>query len=140
MSRDRYGQKPLYWRHTPGGALCFASEIAALHEPDERPAAYAPALAEFLALGSYDHLPGRTFFEDVRAFPPGCSAWIRRGDGTVTPERYWRFPVKPKSELRPFDETARKSSSLRMMRRGQHQRRRRLLVGGELGQRQRQRL
>ena len=109
VSRDRYGQKPLYWRHTPGGALCFASEIAALHEPDERPAAYAPALAEFLALGSYDHLPGRTFFEDVRAFPPGCSAWIRRGDGTVTPERYWRFPVKPKSELRPFDETARKT-------------------------------
>jgi len=109
VSRDRYGQKPLYWRQTPDGALRFASEIAALIEPDERPTAHAPALAEFLALGSYDHIPGRTFFEDVRAFPPGCSAWVERGARTVSPERYWRFPVKPKSELRPFDETARKT-------------------------------
>jgi asparagine synthase (glutamine-hydrolysing) len=107
LSRDRYGQKPLYWRAAADGSLRFASEIAPLIEPDERPAAFLPALAEFLAVGSYDHIPQRTFFRDVRSFPAGSSAWIGRGERGFSPARYWRFPIKPQKALRPFDKAAR---------------------------------
>ena len=106
LSRDRYGQKPLYWRLAPDETLRFASEIAPLIEPDERPAPFLPALAEFLAIGSYDHIPQRTFFREIHTFPAGSSAWIERGARSFTPERYWRFPIRPKKELRPFDPVA----------------------------------
>src|SRR5687768_17069837 len=43
VSRDRYGQKPLYWRRMLDGALCFASEMSPLIEPAERPHMFAPA-------------------------------------------------------------------------------------------------
>jgi asparagine synthase (glutamine-hydrolysing) len=36
VARDRYGQKPLYWRRA-GGALRFASEIRPLLDAGERP-------------------------------------------------------------------------------------------------------
>lgn len=107
LSRDRYGQKPLYWRLAPDETLRFSSEIAPLIEPEEKPAAFLPALAEFLAIGSYDHIPQRTFFREIHPFPAGGSTWIDRGAHAFAPERYWRFPVKPKKELRPFDRTAR---------------------------------
>jgi len=107
LSRDRYGQKPLYWRLASDATLRFASEIAPLIEPGERPAAFLPALAEFLAIGNYDHIPGRTFFRDIHSFPAGCSAWIERGAQSFTPSRYWRFPARARKDLRPFDAPAR---------------------------------
>ena len=106
VSRDRYGQKPLYWRKLPGGALAFASEIAPLLSEGERPAADAGALAEFLATGAWGHLPDRTFFRDVLSFPAGCSAWIDPAAPEVHPERYWRFPAPARQTLRPFDAAA----------------------------------
>lgn len=107
VSRDRYGQKPLFWRRQASGALTFASEVQSLLAEGERPAADTQALAEFLATGAWDHLPGRTFFRDVRSFPPGCWAWIDQARREIRPERYWRFPAPSRQTRRPFDAAAR---------------------------------
>jgi asparagine synthase (glutamine-hydrolysing) len=108
LSRDRYGQKPLYWRLSDDGSLRFASEISPLIEERERPAMYAPALAEFLATGNYGHLGDRTFFRDIRSFPPAHWAWVEAGDRAPQPRRYWRFPIASNGDRRPYDETARR--------------------------------
>jgi asparagine synthase (glutamine-hydrolysing) len=108
LSRDRYGQKPLYWRLADDGILRFASEISPLLEEGERPAMYAPALAEFLATGNYGHLGERTFFRDINSFPPAHWASVQVGDRTVQPRRYWRFPIASNGDRRPYDETARR--------------------------------
>src|ERR1700730_4072452 len=98
LSRDRYGQKPLYWRSNPDGSLRFASEMKPLLENEEQPAMYAPAIAEYLATGNYGHLVERTFFRDVFSFPPAHWAFIKLGDQRPSPNRYWRFPIRPKKE------------------------------------------
>jgi asparagine synthase (glutamine-hydrolysing) len=107
VSRDRYGQKPLYWRLCDDRSLRFASEIKPLLEEEERPAMYAHAVAEYLATGNYGHLGERTFFRDVYSFPPAHWAVVTAGDETMEPHRYWRFPILPKRDRRPYDETAR---------------------------------
>jgi asparagine synthase (glutamine-hydrolysing) len=107
LSRDRYGQKPLYWRRCADGSLRFASEIQPLLEEGERPAMYAHAVAEYLATGNYGHLGERTFFRDVYNFPPAHWAVATAGDQTPEPYRYWRFPIPSKKDRRPYDETAR---------------------------------
>jgi asparagine synthase (glutamine-hydrolysing) len=109
ISRDRYGQKPLYWRLSDDGSLRFASEISPLLEEDEHPAMYAPAVAEFLATGNYGHLGERTFFRDVRSFPSAHWASVQVGDREPAPRRYWRFPIASNGDRRPYDEAARLS-------------------------------
>ncbi len=108
LSRDRYGQKPLYWRRSDDGSLRFSSEISPLLEEDEHPVMYTPAVAEFLATGNYGHLGERTFFRDIYAFPPAHWASIRAADHAPTPQRYWRFPIASNGDRRPYDETARR--------------------------------
>ncbi|MEK6322362.1 MAG: asparagine synthase (glutamine-hydrolyzing) [Acidobacteriota bacterium] len=107
LSRDRYGQKPLYWRLCADGSLRFASEIQPLLEEGERPAMYAPAVAEYLATGNYGHLGERTFFRDIYSFPPAHWTVVTAGNQTLEPHRYWRFPIPSKRDRRPYDETAR---------------------------------
>lgn len=108
ISRDRYGQKPLYWRECADGSLRFASEIKPLLESEEMPAIYAPAMAEYLATGNYGHLRERTFFRDILSFPPAHWAFVRQGDAGPSPRRYWRFPIRPRAERRPYDEVVRR--------------------------------
>jgi asparagine synthase (glutamine-hydrolysing) len=114
VSRDRYGQKPLYWRRT-GEALLFASEIRPLLALDldkdgERPEMEPAAVAEYLATGNYGHLGERTFLRGVASFPPGCWAWVAPGDARPAPQRYWRFPADAGREApqRPYDQAARR--------------------------------
>lgn len=105
LSRDRYGQKPLYWRPVDRGLL-FASEIRPLLLDGERPRMYRPMVAEYLATGNYGHLGERTFFEDIASLPPGSWASLTPGNARPEPRRYWRFPVD--AERRPYDDTARR--------------------------------
>jgi asparagine synthase (glutamine-hydrolysing) len=104
VSRDRYGQKPLYWRHATDGSLRLASEISPLLEPGENPKVYPVAIGEFLSTGNYGHFGERTFFRDIFSFPPAHWAYITLDNRTITPHRYWRFPVLPLRERRPLDQ------------------------------------
>jgi asparagine synthase (glutamine-hydrolysing) len=92
LARDRYGIKPLYYRHV-GGELRFASELRAL----PRGEIDTDALEAFLAFNS---IPAPySIFRDVRKLPAGHTlVWE---NGAVTIERFARpGPV----EVRDGDE------------------------------------
>ncbi len=80
LARDRFGEKPLFWRRLggPGGAddgVAFASEASALlHHPEQPRALDRLAIAKYLA---FDAFPGEdTALEGVRKLRPGHAlAW-----------------------------------------------------------------
>ena len=81
LARDRYGIKPLYYRHV-GGELRFASELRAL----PRGEIDTDALEAFLAFNS---IPAPySIFRDIRKLPAGhVLVWE---NGSVTIERFAR--------------------------------------------------
>jgi asparagine synthase (glutamine-hydrolysing) len=95
LARDRYGIKPLYYRHV-GDELRFASEVRAL----PRGEIDLDALEAFLAFNS---IPAPySIFRDVRKLPAGhLLVWE---DGDVSLERYARPGPVPANELREGDE------------------------------------
>jgi asparagine synthase (glutamine-hydrolysing) len=95
LARDRYGIKPLYYRHT-GGELEFASEVRAL----PRGEIDLDALEAFLAFNS---IPAPySIFRDTRKLPAGhVLVWDRDG---ISIERFARPGPVPVDELRSDDE------------------------------------
>src|SRR3954467_11696676 len=96
LARDRYGIKPLYYRHV-GDELRFASELRAL----PRGEVDLDALEAFLAFNS---IPAPySIFRDIRKLPAGhVLVWDESGGGR--PERYARPGPVPLEELRGDDE------------------------------------
>jgi asparagine synthase (glutamine-hydrolysing) len=95
LARDRYGIKPLYYRHV-GDELRFASEVRAL----PRGEIDLDALEAFLAFNS---IPAPySIFRDVRKLPAGhVLVWEH---GAISLERYARPGPAPEGELRTGDE------------------------------------
>jgi asparagine synthase (glutamine-hydrolysing) len=95
LARDRYGIKPLYYRHA-GNELRFASELRAL----PRGEIDLDALEAFLAFNS---IPAPySIFRDVRKLPAGhVLVWE---NGAVTIERFARPGPAAADELRTGDE------------------------------------
>src|SRR3954454_17322892 len=91
LARDRYGIKPLYYRHV-GGELRFASELRALPRGE-------------IDLDALEAFPSSTsiqapssIFREVRKLRAGhVLVWH---DGEVTPERFARPSPAAESELR----------------------------------------
>ena len=102
ISRDRYGQKPLYMRRANNSWL-LASEIKPLLAQGEHPAYDATALAEYLALGNYGHLGVHTFFKDIRQFPQGSYCWLRSNEERPDVKKYWELPDINNKDKVPFD-------------------------------------
>jgi asparagine synthase (glutamine-hydrolysing) len=95
LARDRYGIKPLYYRHA-GDELRFASELRAL----PRGEIDLDALEAFLAFNS---IPAPySIFRDVRKLPAGhVLVWE---NGAVTLERYARPGPAAENALRTGDD------------------------------------
>jgi asparagine synthase (glutamine-hydrolysing) len=99
LSRDRFGEKPLYLYETQDG-LYFGSEpkfIFALHGSTPRPDVHQ--LHRFLING-YKSLYKQptTFFENLRELPAGC---LLRADATGTRQtfRYWTPAYRPEADM-----------------------------------------
>jgi asparagine synthase (glutamine-hydrolysing) len=107
ISRDRYGQKPMYTRRL-GGAWLIASEVRPLLQQGEQSKFDPTALAEYLALGNYGHLGVHTFYKDVHQFPQGCYAWVGKGDEELGAKKYWEWPDVAARDKVPFDSYAKK--------------------------------
>ncbi len=91
LARDRYGQKPLYYRNHDG-LLLFASELRALLASGlvERHA-NRDAVAAYLSYGAVHG--DATMVVGVHSFPPGSSCHIDlRRSPVVDPTAYWDFP------------------------------------------------
>lgn len=94
LGRDRFGVKPLYYTHLPGGGLAFASEIRPLL--DLRAAAQAtaprPYLAALRALFTVGFIPSPyTAFEGIFKLP-AAHTLLAEG-GRVQLSRYWDVPA-----------------------------------------------
>jgi asparagine synthase (glutamine-hydrolysing) len=69
LSRDRLGQKPLFYEHSPRHFAC-ASELPTLHALTQRPwQEDSHSTADYLRYGYY--LPGTTAYTDIHEVLPG---------------------------------------------------------------------
>jgi asparagine synthase (glutamine-hydrolysing) len=99
LARDRFGIKPLYYRHVDG-TLSFASELKAMLERPGFSRQIDPrAMAAYLAFNS---IPAPlTIFAEARKLPPGhLIAWQ---DGEIELRRYARPRPVPAAEVRHGD-------------------------------------
>jgi asparagine synthase (glutamine-hydrolysing) len=88
LSRDIFGEKPLYYTDTPD-YFAFASELSALTLlPGFDARIDSLTIMRFLA---FQYVPApETIYRSVRKLPPGC--WLSRdAAGAITIERYWQF-------------------------------------------------
>lgn len=95
LSRDRFGEKPLFWWRT-GGTLYFASEMKALVAlAGDRPAVNADMVRRYLVNGYKAlHKRSETWFSEVRALPSASFAWLTDASDP-RPERYWALSYRP---------------------------------------------
>jgi asparagine synthase (glutamine-hydrolysing) len=95
LARDRLGIKPLFYSAV-GGSLIFASELKAILEAEEIPAAVdLDAIAQYMALS---YVPGpRTPFASVKKLPE--ASYLEYRDGRVRCDRFWQVPEPAESSL-----------------------------------------
>jgi asparagine synthase (glutamine-hydrolysing) len=96
LARDRFGIKPLYYRHSDG-ALAFASELKAMLELPGFSRQIDPrAVAAYLAFNS---IPAPlTVFAEARKLPAGCALVCQ--EGTLSESRYARPRPVPAERAR----------------------------------------
>jgi len=81
LERDRWGQRPLYYRRV-GDGWAAASEASALLRVFGRPELSSDALVEMLALGA--PITASTVFHNIHAVPPGALLRLTPGrDGAA---------------------------------------------------------
>jgi len=100
LSRDRFGEKPLYtWRR--GGTLYFASEVKALVAlAGAKPAVNDDQVRRYLVNGyKCLHKQPATFFREVEEFPAAHVAEMKLASNEphrIEPQPYWRLDCQPK--------------------------------------------
>jgi asparagine synthase (glutamine-hydrolysing) len=95
-ARDRFGEKPFYYRFE-AGSFAFASEIKALLDLASRPRPNPAGLARYLAHGLADEAAA-TCFEAIFSLPAAHSLTLR--DGRLELRRYWSLPGEAEDEGR----------------------------------------
>ncbi len=91
LGRDRFGVKPLYYTHLPGGGLAFASEIQPLLDLRQTAQPDRAALRALFAVG---FIPGpHTAFDGIHKLPAAHTLLAEGGRVALT--RYWDVPAPP---------------------------------------------
>jgi asparagine synthase (glutamine-hydrolysing) len=95
LSRDRFGEKPLYYAHW-NGVLYFGSEVKFLAAlSGHTPVANDIQIKRFLVNGYKSLYKGpNTYLQGVTELPPASSAMIREPD-KLQPRRYWQLSYEP---------------------------------------------
>lgn len=93
LSRDRFGKKPLYYRHH-GKTFACASELPALQvlTPDTAVTEDTAGIADYFRYGYA--LPGTTCVSGVSEVLPAHTLRLC-ADGSISQERYWAPSVEP---------------------------------------------
>lgn len=99
LARDRFGVKPLYYRHGMEG-LAFASEPKALVAlfPQHRTVS-EPVLLDFLG-NNLLYARGESFYCGIHVLPPAHCAIHDASTGSFRTLRYWDYPEDTGSALR----------------------------------------
>lgn len=101
LSRDRFGQKPLFVRRLNDDWI-FASEMRVLMAEGETMQPNYTALVEYLATSNYGHLGTQTFFRDIHHFPEASWCQLSLKDTVLKPVRFWQLPSIPEKERIPL--------------------------------------
>jgi asparagine synthase (glutamine-hydrolysing) len=92
-ARDRFGEKPFYYRLDPARGFWFSSEPKAIHETGIlRPEPNRAPLFRFLAY-QQTALVEDSFFEGLNQLAPAHTLTLR--DGRVEQRPYWTLPQDP---------------------------------------------
>ena len=93
LSRDRFGEKPLYLLSDGRGGLLFGSEPKFLFALLGRTPPVNERQLQRLLVNGYKSLykTGETFFDGLEELPPGMLAHVEDG-GALRRERYWTPP------------------------------------------------
>src|SRR3954451_19775200 len=87
LSRDRIGEKPLYYGWM-GNVLIFGSELKSfLQHPQFRPELNVEILPLYLRYG-YMPTPA-SIYKNVAKLPPASFLKVVKGNSTATPQAYW---------------------------------------------------
>ncbi len=110
VARDRLGVKPLYYAELADGRLVFGSELkAVLLHPDVPRRIDPRAIEDYFA---FCYIPDpKTIYRDVHKLEPGTYFCVQRGQGRLTPVRYWDVPLA--GERHPEQSPDRWESELR---------------------------
>jgi asparagine synthase (glutamine-hydrolysing) len=110
LSRDRFGEKPLYYVARPG-FFAFASELSALICHPQVDRTLDPrALQKFFA---YGYLPSpNAIYRGARKLPGGCNLTLDLTTGATAELRYWRFTIEAEEDS-PEDRVASLAEELR---------------------------
>ena len=87
LSRDRFGEKPLYYRLV-SGKLIFASEIKAILVHPIQRRSNSQVLSDYLFKGSANNRLD-SFFQDIRMIPPAHNAVFDLRAGSFTLNKYY---------------------------------------------------
>ena len=93
LSRDRFGEKPLYYTDR-NGTFAFASEVTALaRHPD---IALGPSALSIQKYFAYGFVPGAdSIYDGVRKLPAGCWMTVDLASGQRSLQQYWSFRLEP---------------------------------------------
>ncbi len=93
LSRDRFGEKPLYYTDR-NGTFAFASEVTALaRHPD---IALGPSALSIQKYFAYGFVPGAdSIYDGVRKLPAGYWMIVDLASGQRSMRQYWSFRLEP---------------------------------------------
>ena len=93
LSRDRFGQKPVYYT-VQNGTFVFASEASALAEHRLVTASISPlSVCKYFA---YGFIPAPvSLYERISKLPGGHNLWCNVDTLQIRVERYWDFVLEP---------------------------------------------
>ncbi len=94
LARDRFGEKPLYWRQT-GAGFAFASELPALARHTAHPALELDPLSvrKFFAYALFP-APASPY-RGVEKLPAGGTLTVDIASGRIRRDSYWTFRLDP---------------------------------------------
>jgi asparagine synthase (glutamine-hydrolysing) len=104
LSRDRFGQKPLYYAERPG-CFVFASELAALtRHPEVSRGLSREGMLKYYA---YGFIPApHSMLEGVSKLEPGGLIEVPLRGGAALVSRWWEFRIEPETTPRSHDDLA----------------------------------
>lgn len=104
LSRDRFGQKPLYYT-CQNGAFAFASEVGSLIRHSHVRSSVSPlAVQKYLA---YGFLPSpHSLYESIYKLPGGHNLTVDTGITSLVVRRYWDFLLEPSQAERSEEDLA----------------------------------
>lgn len=111
ISRDRFGQKPLYYQ-VLGEGIYFGSEIKLFAKFQDSFTFNTTAVTEYLSSGNYGHLEEESFYQEISQFPVASYAFVNPEQEKIEATKYWDIPNSPRRDKKFGESEKRELKSL----------------------------